>query len=110
MVESALGGRDVSLTPVDEDGPSMELPGAVATPEDEAANREQHQLDAARIDAALASLSDREREIVRRRLLDDDSMSLAVLGAHFGVSRERVRQIQQRAEVKLRGKLMERVA
>jgi len=111
MVESALGGRDLSLGPAaDDDSPALDLPGAEPSPEETAATNEKHRADAERVDAALATLSDREREIIVRRLLDDDSLSLATLGARFGVSRERVRQIQQRAEVKLRGKLLEQVA
>jgi RNA polymerase sigma factor (sigma-70 family) len=57
-----------------------------------------------RIDVALASLSDREKTIITMRfgLLDDDPCTLQDLGRIFGISRERVRQIESRALGKLR--------
>ncbi len=57
-----------------------------------------------RIDAALASLSDREKTIITLRfgLLDDEPCTLQELGRIFGISRERVRQVESRALDKLR--------
>ena len=53
---------------------------------------------------ALASLSEREREVVRRRFgLDGlETETLAEIGREMGISRERVRQIQERALQRLR--------
>lgn len=53
---------------------------------------------------AFGSLEDREREILRQRfgLSGADTQTLQALGAQYGVSRERVRQLQQRALAKLR--------
>jgi len=58
-----------------------------------------------RINAALASLSDREKTIITLRfgLLDDEPCTLQELGRIFGISRERVRQLESRALSKLRG-------
>lgn len=109
MVETALAARDVVLGPLD-DGTHHDVATSLPSPEQEAA---EHQLAALRrrqIADALGVLSEREREIVERRILNEDSSSLASLGAHFGVSRERVRQIQQRAQNKLRSVLLEQVA
>ncbi|MCK4807489.1 MAG: sigma-70 family RNA polymerase sigma factor, partial [Candidatus Aegiribacteria sp.] len=49
-----------------------------------------------RIDTALASLSDREKTIITLRfgLLDDEPCTLQELGRIFGISRERVRQLE----------------
>lgn len=46
---------------------------------------------------ALASLNDRERRIFEARRLADDPITLEELSAEFGVSRERIRQIEVRA-------------
>jgi RNA polymerase sigma-32 factor len=55
------------------------------------------------IDQALNELSDRERSIVIARLVDETS--LATLGAQWGVSSERARQIEAAALKRLRGAL-----
>ena len=109
MVEASLRGRDVTLSPADV-GPTRELPAEAETPEEATADAEVRMMHADAVSDALEKLSGREREIVRRRLLDDDRASLATLGEAFGVSRERVRQIQQRAQAKLRSALIDQVA
>lgn len=76
-------------------------------PEQAIAARREAQLLKAAVRDALAGLSPRERTIVERRLMaDDDSMStLTELGKGFGVSRERVRQLECRLKRKLAGLL-----
>lgn len=63
----------------------------------------QWQLERA-LERGRATLDAREAFILDRRLLADpeDQLSLAELSAHFGVSRERVRQLELRAQRKLR--------
>ncbi|MBS7544425.1 RNA polymerase factor sigma-32 [Ancylobacter oerskovii] len=51
---------------------------------------------------ALRSLSDREIRIIRARRLAEESETLEMLGARLGISKERVRQIENRAIEKLR--------
>jgi len=46
---------------------------------------------------AMATLNDRERRIFEARRLADDPATLEALSAEFGVSRERIRQIEVRA-------------
>ena len=53
------------------------------------------------MEAALSELSDRERHILTERRLKDDPTTLEELAAEYGVSRERVRQIEVRAFEKL---------
>ena len=60
--------------------------------------------------AALTVLSEREMRIVRERRLVDDAETLESLGAKLGISKERVRQIENRALEKLRRALAERHA
>ncbi len=109
MVEASLSGRDVALG-ASPDGTSFELRDEAPSPEQLA---EAHQLSEERrrrIAEALAQLSAREQEILRRRYLGDETVTLAVLGASLGLSRERVRQIEKRAQRKLRGVIPQCVA
>jgi RNA polymerase primary sigma factor len=57
-----------------------------------------------RINKTLKTLSDREREIIKLRfgLVDGYSCTLEEVGRIFKVSRERIRQIQTKAIIKLR--------
>src|SRR3954469_5956091 len=57
---------------------------------------------------ALMILSDRELRIVRERCLNEESSTLESLGNRLGISKERVRQIENRALEKLRRALEER--
>lgn len=59
------------------------------------------------VQEALASLTEREREIVtRRRLSEDDNATLEVLGQGIGVTKERVRQVEIIAFKKMKRHLM----
>lgn len=53
------------------------------------------------LDAALRSLSERERHIIEERRLKDNPATLQDLSAEYGISRERIRQIEVRAFEKL---------
>lgn len=55
---------------------------------------------------ALSVLNDRELQIIRERRLKDDTVTLEMLGAKLGISKERVRQIENRALEKLRAALL----
>ena len=63
----------------------------------------------AALSGALSVLNDRERRIFEARRLSDDPMTLEDLAAEFGVSRERVRQIEVRAFEKVQKAVMDRV-
>ena len=54
------------------------------------------------LNAALQVLSERELRIVRERRLAEDTATLESLGERLGISKERVRQIENRAMEKLR--------
>jgi RNA polymerase sigma-32 factor len=57
---------------------------------------------------AMAVLSEREMRILRERRLAEESATLEALGTRLGISKERVRQIENRAMEKLRRVLIER--
>jgi len=59
---------------------------------------------------ALGVLNDRERRIFEARRLSDDPITLEELSGEFGVSRERVRQIEVRAFEKVQKAVKNRVA
>ncbi len=61
------------------------------------------------LDEALRELSPREQTIIRQRRLKDDGATLEELGRVLGVSKERVRQLEHRALLKLRDSIGRRV-
>jgi RNA polymerase sigma-32 factor len=56
----------------------------------------------------LEVLDKRERHIARMRFLAEQPLPLSTLGDHFGVSRERVRQLAERTRKKLQTRLRRR--
>jgi RNA polymerase sigma-32 factor len=60
-----------------------------------------------RVDGVARGLTARERYILSRRLLCEEQETLAEIGRHLNLSRERVRQIEDRLKVKLRRALPE---
>ena len=100
-----LDQREISLdAPAynDSDSTLVEmLPGAME-PQDLVVERRRRQSGIElRLEGAMSVLDDRERLIVEKRILSDDSASLASLGRELGVSRERARQLEARAKKKL---------
>ncbi|MDE2486976.1 MAG: RNA polymerase sigma factor RpoH [Alphaproteobacteria bacterium] len=77
---------------VDEDTPSQEHL---------VAENEERSIRMSLLEEAMAELTDRERHILTERRLKDDPTTLEDLASQYGVSRERVRQIEVRAFEKL---------
>lgn len=80
--------------------------------EDETANQaadyaEADELDTRRsmLTAAMDVLNERERDILTERRLRDDPVTLEALSERYGVSRERIRQIEVRAFEKLQDRM-----
>ena len=67
------------------------------------------ELDARRalLSQALSVLNDREKDVLMQRRLADDPVTLEALSESYGVSRERIRQIEVRAFEKLQAKMRE---
>ncbi|MBX5472053.1 MAG: RNA polymerase sigma factor RpoH [Acetobacteraceae bacterium] len=79
-------------------------------PEAAVAEREQKSSHAKLLTDALATLKERERHILIERRLKDEPTTLEALARHYGVSRERVRQIEMRAFEKLQKAMRARIA
>jgi RNA polymerase sigma-32 factor len=73
------------------------------------ANSEEFSARMGLLQAAMADLTERERHIIEERRLKDEPATLEDLSKEYGVSRERVRQIEVRAFEKLQ-KAMKRAA
>ena len=61
------------------------------------------------VSEAMGDLNERERLIIRKRKLEEESVTLEALGERLGISKERVRQIEGNALEKLRRALIARV-
>lgn len=104
-----LAGSDMSLDArTDDRAPAVErLRDDHADPERRVMR--EHTIVSVRraLSRALDELSQRERRIVEARMLADDPCTLEHLGREMGVSKERVRQIEDRARRKLQASLAE---
>jgi RNA polymerase sigma-32 factor len=109
-MERRLASRDLSFDPVpmdseDEDGsygPASYLPSPDADPAEQV-EAEEWDLDTSeRLGTALARLDERSRDILQRRWMGEDKATLHELAAKYGVSAERIRQIEEGAIRKLR--------
>ncbi|HKV96090.1 MAG TPA: RNA polymerase sigma factor RpoH [Gammaproteobacteria bacterium] len=113
-MESRLAGQDITFdtTPETEDEDSHNVAPATYLAADtqsdpalalERSDWEQRSED--QLHRALVKLDDRSRHIMQRRWLDDNKATLQELANHYGVSAERIRQLETNAIRKL-GTLM----
>ncbi len=108
-MESRLSGQDVCFDPLlndDDDDRAHYAPAAYLTDEtnDPARTIEQHDWQAhnsSNLLAALAGLDERSRAILQARWLDEKKSTLHELADRFGVSAERIRQLEKNAIGKL---------
>ena len=105
-MEARLAANDQSLNAViGEDGDAdwqSFLADSRPNPEEVVMGMKDAQTRSAWLSAALGELSDREQTIIRERHLVYEPVTLEELGKQLGVSKERVRQLEQRAMDKLK--------
>lgn len=102
-----MSGRDVSLSaPVDSENPGASLLDFEAAPEllaDESiGNFEELSVLRDNLEALRPTLGPKEIYILENRILSDEPMTLQEIGAHYGTTREAVRQLEARLIGKIR--------
>jgi RNA polymerase sigma-32 factor len=111
-METRLSGRDIALDPQPDDEGDAVTPIAYLTDTEnepvqllERAETERNQSDGLR--RALAKLDDRSRRIIEARwLVEKDSATLQELADEYGVSAERIRQIEGKALKAMRSQMV----
>ena len=107
-MQERMGQSEVSLdqpTGSSEDSDTRLLdviPDAGHNPETETADREWRDFAHDKVEQFSATLSGKELEIFKARLLAEEPETLQEIGARFGISRERVRQIETRLKRRLK--------
>jgi len=113
-METRLTGADVSLEPLTDDDEDSYAPIAYLAadrsiePSAILERKEYDRLQDEGLSSALASLDERSRTIVQRRWLvadGEEAATLHELAAEYGVSAERIRQIEVKAMQKMKGRL-----
>ena len=108
-MEQRLSARDMSFDPTPESdeeesySPAMYLPASNADPATEVENEEWEEDSSERLSMALEKLDERSRSILKRRWMTDDKATLHELADEYGISAERVRQVESNAINKLKG-------
>jgi len=111
-MESRMGGHEISLENNNDDdeddqySPIAYLQDTQLDPLEKLAETEHDHLQTEGLASALESLDERSRRIVQARWLQEGSnVTLHDLAAEYGVSAERIRQIEQKAMQKMKGLL-----
>jgi len=110
-----LSSRDLSLNAplsVDDEGAEFQdtLVSETPSPEFQVAKAEEFSHHSSILRGAIDTLPDRERDIIIERRLNEDPQTLEQLGQKYGISRERVRQLEVRAFDKVQKVVTEAVA
>ena len=108
-MEGRLGAYDASFDgPTNDDddnavvSPAAYLHSDNSDPADLIAEQDQQQRETRQLGSALMALDDRSRDILERRWLADQKSTLQELADEYGVSAERIRQLENNAIKKLR--------
>ncbi|MBF2755446.1 MAG: RNA polymerase sigma factor RpoH [Gammaproteobacteria bacterium AqS3] len=109
-MDHRMSAHDVSIDvePDDESEnatPAFQLASSVPTPEEELIASEGDGGRLEQMRSALKNLDERSRDILMRRRMSETKTSLQELAAEYGISAERVRQIESRAIDRLRSEL-----
>jgi RNA polymerase sigma-32 factor len=109
-MEQRLAGSDLSIDAPVGDGDDARLvdflPSGEQTAENQVADAQFRAILSEKIAAFRETLKGKERIIFERRLMSDGPETLRELGEEFGVSRERVRQIESRLKKRLKAYLL----
>lgn len=113
LMEQRLSGLDQSLNAtISEEGEEEVqsfLPDPGPSPEEVVIGLRDAETRSKWLKEALETLSPREQRIIRERRLSEQGVTLEQLGESLGVSKERVRQLENRALAKLREEILKHV-
>jgi RNA polymerase sigma-32 factor len=108
-MEKRLAAHDTCFdAPDDEDdektayAPALYLEDKSANPAEQIENQDFENDNHARLGLAVQALDQRSQDILKRRWLDDDKATLHQLADEYGVSAERIRQLEKNAMIKVR--------
>jgi len=105
-MEQRLASRDLSVDmPIGDDDEATLLnflPDDKQTPEEQFAETQYSDLLREKMELFAKNLKDKELVIYRERLLNEEPLTLREIGEKYGISRERVRQIEERVKKKLK--------
>ena len=105
-MEGRLAASDVAFDGVgpddDASAPAHYLPSSSADPADLVASEDWLDISRARLAKAIANLDERSRDIISARWLNEDKTTLMDLAERYGVSAERIRQLEKNALKKLK--------
>jgi RNA polymerase sigma-32 factor len=108
-MEQRLASRDLSVdVPIGDDDEATLLhflPDDKQSPEEQFADTQFRELLRDKMERFAQSLKDKELVIYKERLLNEDPLTLREIGEKYGISRERVRQIEERVKKKLKNYL-----
>jgi RNA polymerase sigma-32 factor len=110
-MEQRLAARDLSFDPQPESDddeqftPVAYLPAPGADPAQQLADEDWTEQTEQQLSDAMATLDPRSQDILRRRWLEEPKQTLHELADKYGVSAERIRQLEANAMKKLRGRL-----
>ena len=109
-METRLSGHDIALEANNDDeegfAPIAYLEDSRSEPTRVLERRAHDHLQSDGLQTALANLDERSRRIVEARWLTEDPATLHDLAAEFGVSAERIRQIESKAMQKMKTHLL----
>ncbi len=109
MAQSELS-LDQPIAPGEESRLGDALPDVSHNPEETTAQAQWRTFAKEKVEEFASTLSGKELEIFRTRLLSEEPPTLQEVGARFGISRERVRQIEGRLKRRLKAFLKEQAA
>jgi len=105
-MEQRLASRDLSVDmPIGDDDEATLLnflPDDKQSPEEQFAETQYSDLLREKMELFAKNLKDKELVIYRQRLLNEEPLTLREIGEKYGISRERVRQIEERVKKKLK--------
>jgi RNA polymerase sigma-32 factor len=105
-MEQRLGSRDLSVdVPIGDDAEATMLnflQDNKQSPEEQFADAQYRELLRQKMEQFAKGLKDKELVIYRERLLTEEPVTLREIGEKYGISRERVRQIEERVKKKLK--------